>query len=50
MLVRDASGQARRLCPQDLVGYSFIIREGVGVGKKTTSSSFFKQLLLLSIG
>ena len=26
MLVRDASGQAWKLCPEDQVGYSFIIQ------------------------
>jgi len=26
MLVRDASGQAWELCPEDQVGYSFIIQ------------------------
>ena len=26
MLVRDASGQAGKLCPEDPVGYSFFIQ------------------------
>ena len=33
MLVRDASKQARRICPKDKVGYSFIIQEKWGVEK-----------------
>ena len=33
MLVRDASGQAGKLCPKDPVGYSFYHPRGVGVGK-----------------
>ena len=48
MLVRDASTQARKLCPDDLVGYSFIIQREWG-SERTASSSFFEQLLLLSI-
>ena len=34
MLVRDASGQAKKLCPEDLVGgLQFYQPRGVGVGK-----------------
>ena len=36
--MRDASGQARRLCPEDLVGYSFITQGEWGLEK--TASSF----------
>ena len=31
--MRDASGQTRRLCPQDEVGYQFYHPRGVGEGK-----------------
>ena len=33
MLVRNASRQAQKLCPEDPVGYSFYQPRGVGVGK-----------------
>ena len=33
MLLRGASRQARRLCPEDSVGYSFFHPKGVGVGR-----------------
>ena len=48
MLMRDASQQARRLCPEDEVGYSFIIQEEWG-REKTASSSLFDEYLLLGI-
>ena len=35
--MREASGQAWKLCPQDPVGYSFII-QGEWGSEKTTSS------------
>ena len=35
--MRDASGQARKFCSEDLVGYSFIIQEEWG-WQKTSSS------------
>ena len=31
--MRDESGQAQKLCPEDLVGYSFYHPRAVGVGK-----------------
>jgi len=37
MLVRDASRQARKLCPEDLVGYSFIIQGEWGLEKPASS-------------
>ena len=37
MLVIDASREARRLCPEDLVGYGFI-SHGEWGSEKTTSS------------
>ena len=30
--MRDASGQVRRLCPEDQMGYSFIIQGELGGG------------------
>ena len=40
MLVRDASRQARRLCPKDPMDYIFIIHGEWG-WEKTAFSSFF---------
>ena len=37
MLVRDASGQARRICPQDPGGLQFYHPKGVGWAKTTSS-------------
>ena len=45
MLVRGARRQAWKLCPEDLVGYSFII-QGEWQSKKTTS--FFTGSSLVS--
>ena len=33
MLIRGASGQAQKLCPEDPVGYSFIIHGEMGLAK-----------------
>ena len=49
MLVRDASGQVRKLCPKDQVGYSFII-QGEWVLEKTTHSSFLSSSFSLVPG
>ena len=38
MLVRDASGQAQKLCPEDPVGYSFILQGEWGMEKPASSS------------
>ena len=35
--MRDASGQARRLCPEDPVGYSFILQGERGAEKPASS-------------
>ena len=37
MLVRDASGQAQKLRPEDLVGYSFILQGESGWEKPASS-------------
>ena len=38
MLIRDASGQAKELCPEDWVSYNFIMKKR-GEGKRPSSSS-----------
>ena len=48
MLVKDANGQARRLCPKDRVGYSFIIQEEWGWEKNAFSSFLSSSSSLVS--
>ena len=46
--MRDTSGQARGYHPENLVGYSFIIKGKVGRGKRPPSSLFFESSIINS--
>ena len=46
--MRGASGQAQKLCPKDLVGYSYIIQSEWGSEKTPFNNSFNNSSLVSS--